>query len=70
MLSLTLLFVLMFQHCDHRLGKKESCTVCFYMLLVHLFVYLYALLNVLFSLPLGVRGWLRLMIVALPGLFC
>ena len=23
-----------------------------------------------FSLPLGVRGWLRFVIVSLPGLFC
>ena len=38
-------------------------------LLVHLFVE-FARVNVcLFSLSLGVRGWLQLVIVALPGLF-
>ena len=37
------------------------------MLLMHLFI-LYVLLSVFF-LPPGVLGWLRLMIVALPGLF-
>ena len=28
------------------------------------------LICVTFSLPPGVRGWLRLLLVALPGLFC
>ena len=35
------------------------------MLIVHLFVS-----YVTFSIPPGVRGWLRLLLVALPGLFC
>ena len=40
------------------------------MLVVHLFVS-YAHVNLChFSLPPGVRGWLRLLLVALPGLFC
>ena len=30
---------------------------------------LYLLVFVIFSLPLGVDGWLRFVIVALPGLF-
>ena len=30
----------------------------------------YTLICVTFSLPPGVRGWLRLLLVALPGLFC
>ena len=40
-----------------------------YMHLVHVFVYLACITFCLFSLPLGVRGWLYLVIVALPGLF-
>ena len=40
------------------------------MLIVHLFVS-YAHVNlVTFSLPPGVEGWVRLLLVALPGLFC
>ena len=39
------------------------------MLLVHLFVYFGRVDLFPFSLPLGVRGWLRLVVVALPGLF-
>ena len=39
------------------------------MLLVHLFVYLACADFFPFSLPLGVRDWLLLVIVALPGLF-
>ena len=40
------------------------------MLIVHLFVS-YAHVNLFhFSLPPGVRGWLRLLLVALPGHFC
>ena len=31
---------------------------------------MYTLICVTFSLPSGVRGWLRLLLVALPGLFC
>ena len=40
--------------------------MCFYVLLVHLFVY-FARVN--FCRFSGVRGWLRLLIVALPGHF-
>ena len=48
-----------------RLGKNELI----YMLLVHLFVR-FALANFCpFSLPLGDRGWLRFVIVAIPGRF-
>ena len=40
------------------------------MLIVHLFVS-YAHVDLcIFSLPPGVRGWQRLLLVALPGLFC
>ena len=40
-----------------------------YVLLVHLFVYFAHVSCCHFSLPLGVRDWLRLMIAALPALF-
>ena len=39
------------------------------MLLVHLFVYFASVIVCPFSLSLGVMGWLRFVIVALPGLF-
>ena len=39
------------------------------MLLVHLFIYFARVNFCRFSLHLGVRGWLRLAIVELPGLF-
>ena len=40
------------------------------MLIVHLFVSYIHVNMYHFSLPPGVRGWLRLLLVALPGLFC
>ena len=39
------------------------------MLLVHLFVCFVRVSFLSFSLPHGVGGWLRFVIVALPGLF-
>ena len=48
-----------------RLGKRE--VVC--VLLVHLFVYFTHIDFCSSFLPLGVGGWLRLVIVALPGIF-
>ena len=48
------------------LGKRELVFV----LIVHLFVSYAHIICVTFSLPPGVRGWLRLLLVALPGLFC
>ena len=39
------------------------------MLLVHLFVCFVRVGFCPFSLPIGVGGWLRFVIVALPGLF-
>ena len=48
-----------------RLGKRELV----YVLLVNLFVYFACVGSCPFSFPLGVRGWLRLMIVALRVLF-
>ena len=40
------------------------------MLLVHLFVCFVRVSLCHFSPPLGVGGWLRFVIVALPGPFC
>ena len=48
------------------LGEERELV---YMLLEHLFVYLACITVRLFSLPLGVRDWLQLVIVALKGLF-
>ena len=39
------------------------------MLIVHLFLAILTLICVTLSLPPGVRGWLRLLLVALPGFF-
>ena len=47
------------------LGKRELV----YMLLVLLFVYFAYVILCPFSLALDARGWLRLVLVALPGLF-
>ena len=74
MLSHALLFVLMllllfFQSYlalwSPRLGKGEMV----YMLPVLLFVYFARVKCCPFSLPLGVSGWLRLVLATLPGLF-
>ena len=48
-----------------RLGKRELI----YVLQVHVFVYLARVIYCPFSLPLGVGGWLQLLIVVLPGVF-
>ena len=48
-----------------RLRKRELV----YVLLVLLFVYFAYVKFCLFSLALDARGWLRLVLVALPGLF-
>ena len=46
-------------------GKRELV----YVLLMHLFVCFVHVCFCPFSLPLGAVGWLRLVIVAFPGLF-
>ena len=51
--------------CSHRLGKRELVCVR----LVQLFLYFASINFCPFSPPLGVRGWLWLLTVALPGLF-
>ena len=69
MFGLALLFVCVFSvllaFWSPCLGKRELVFV----LIVHLFVGCATLICVTFSLPPGVRGWLRLLPVALPGLF-
>ena len=57
------LFVLAF--CTLRLGKRELVFV----LLIHLFVCFARVCFCPFSLPFGVEGWLRFVIVAYPGSF-
>ena len=52
--------------CSPRLGKRELVCV----LLVYLFVCFVCVRLCHFSIPLGVGGWLRVVIVALLGLFC
>ena len=69
-LQKALLFVLVFvspiKYCEHlACGKRELVNV----LLVYLFVYFACVNFSHFSLPLGVREWLRLVIVAFTGLF-
>ena len=71
MLSLVLLFILIF--CQSfipsgivitSLGEKRAGLCA-----SHAFVYFTCIDFCSSSLPLGVRDWLRLVIVALPGLF-
>ena len=57
------LFLLAFG--SSRFGKRNLV----YVSLVHLFVCFVRVSFCPFSLPLGVGGWLRSVIVALPGLF-
>ena len=71
MFDLALLFVcvflLSFKHFDHlALGKRELVFV----LIVHFLLAMHTLICVTFSLPPGVGGWLRLLLVAFPGPFC
>ena len=71
MFGLVHLFVyvilLSFSHFDHLAwggGSWSLCLSCICLLVV------LTLVCVGFSLPPGVRGWLRLLLVDLPGLFC
>ena len=69
MFNLALLFVLvivlvLFSIASSRLGKRELVHVLF----VLLFVYFARVKYCPPTFPLGVRGWLRLVTVALPGL--
>ena len=70
MFSLALLFVLLyfspFSVVITSIGDKELV----YVVLVHVFVY-FARINVChFSLPLGIRVWMRLVIMTLLGHLC
>ena len=53
-----------FDHLAWGSGSWSLCLSCICLLSMH------TLICVTFSLPPGVRGWLRLLRVALPGLFC
>ena len=65
-LLLVYVFRLSFSHFD-RLdwgrGSWSLCLSCIYLLAMHTSI------CVTVSLPPGVRGWLRFLLVALPGLF-
>ena len=71
MFGLALLFVyvflLSFWHFDHLAwgrGSWSLCLSCICLLAMH------TLICVTVSLPAGISGWLRLLLVALPVLFC
>ena len=60
-------FLLSFWHCDHLAwgrGSGSLCLSCICLLAMH------TLICFTFSLPPIVWSWLRLLLVALPGLFC
>ena len=67
MFGLALLFVYVFSVLlafDHLAwGSWSLCLSCICLLAMH------TLICVTFSLPPGVRGWLRFLLMALPGLF-
>ena len=66
-LLLVYVFLLSFQHFDHLawgIGSWFLCLSCVCLLAMH------TLICVTFSLSLGFRGWLRLLLEALSGLFC
>ena len=71
MFGLALLFVyvvlLSFQHFCHLACGRGSWSLCLSCICL---LAMYTLICVTFSLPPGVRGWLRLLLVALPELFC
>ena len=71
MFGLALLFVYVFllsfmhfDHLDRGRGSWSLCLSCICLLAMH------TLTCVTFSLPPGVVGWQRPLLVALPGLFC
>ena len=57
-------FLLSFEHFDYFAWGRGSWSLCICLLAMH------TLICDTFSLPPGVRGWLRLLLVAPPGLFC
>ena len=60
-------FLLSFQHFCHLAWGRGSCSLCASCMCL---LAMHTLICVTFSLPPGVRGWLRLLLVVLPGLFC
>ena len=68
-LALCFVYVLLlsFQHFDHLARGRGSWSLC---LSCDCLLTMYTLICVIFSLPPGVRGWLGLLLVALPGPFC
>ena len=71
MFGLALLFVyvflLSFLHFDHLVWGRGSWSLCLSFICL---LAMHTLVCVTFYLPNGVRGWLRLLLLALPGLFC
>ena len=71
MFSLALLFVYVF-FCHFSISitllGEEGAGLCAYRAFVCLLA-MHTLICVTFSLPPGVGGWLRLLLVTLPGLF-
>ena len=64
MFGLPLRFVYVFLLSFWGRGSWSLCLSCICLLAMH------TLICVTFSLPPSVRGWLRFLLVALPGLFC
>ena len=71
MFGLALLFVyvflLSFQHFCHLAWGRGSCSLCASCMCL---LAMHTLICVTFSLPSGVRDWLRLLLVVRPGLSC
>ena len=71
MFGLVLLFIyvflLSFKHFDHLAWGRGSWSLCLSCICL---LAMYTLICVTFSLPPAVGAWLRLLLVALPGLFC
>ena len=60
-------FLLSFWYFDHLAwgrGSWSLCLSCICLLVMH------TLICVTLSLPPGARGWLRLLLLVFPGLFC
>ena len=51
------------RHCDHLVGGRENCLLCFSLLSNMCTV-------CLLTLPLGAECWLDIVVVTLSGIFC
>ena len=60
-------FFFCLSHFDHLALGRRSWSLCLSFICL---LAMHTLICVTFSLPPGVGGWLRLLLVALPGLFC